>query len=175
MSTNETPLEIQSSEREVAQLEALLSEAKNAVQSYVESSGQLSRNAAAERAKNQGAGRGFFGGLLGSKFRGVMRASTAASNASIAANVAQQRTALANGKAEAQEVVRGIQAQLTSAKSRLKSLNAEFQKSARKKTTGRRDASETLDLLKKLKQAHSDGLLTDEEFDAKRKKLAEAL
>jgi hypothetical protein len=175
MSSPEKPVAIQAAENELAQLESLLLEAKGVVQSYVESNSRLSRSAAEERARNQGAGRGFLSGFLGSKYRGVMRASAAASNASIAADVAQKRTAIADGKIQAQEVVRNIQAQLAGAKSKLKSLNSEHQKTARKKPVVLKDASETLDLLKKLKQAHSDGLLTDDEFDAKRKKLAEGL
>lgn len=116
--------EIQTLEQRIASLTSRLAEAKEAVTQWTDANKSLSLSAAQERAKNQGAGRGFIGSLLGSKFRSVMRAGAAASNAVIAKEVAQKRANIADGKRESQDLVRRIQEELTSAKQELKALTA---------------------------------------------------
>lgn len=158
-------------EADVARLTGELTRAKEIVQTWTDASTNLSRTAAEERAKNQGAGRGFFGGLLGSKYRSIVRAGAAASNAAIAKDVAQKRSQISHGKREAQELVRQIQQQLSSAKQELKQLSAGSKDKTRAKASATKAASESLDLLHKLKEAHQAGLLTDNEFEEKRQKL----
>lgn len=163
--------EIQALEQRIADLTIQLTEAKDAVAQWTEASKSLSLNAAQERAKNQAAGRGLFGELLGSKFRGVMRAAATASNAKIAKEVAQRRASIADGKREAQELVRRIREELTLAKQELKSLTTvtKLQKSSKSSQT--KAAHDTLSLLQKLKEARDAGLITHEEFEEKRTKL----
>jgi cell division septum initiation protein DivIVA len=162
-------------EARVAQLTSKLAEAKQAVKSWTDANASLSQSAAEARAKNQGAGRGFLGGLLGSKFRGAMRASAAASNAAIAKEVADKRGRISEGKRQAQELVRAVQEELAFAKAELKAHTAGTKTRATAKTAVVKSAGASLDLLKKLKDARDAGLLTEEEFEEKRKKLVSEL
>jgi hypothetical protein len=158
-------------EADIARLTGELTRAKEIVQTWTNASTNLSRSAAEERAKNQGAGRGFFGGLLGSKYRSIVRAGAAASNAAIAQDVAQKRSQISDGKREAQELVRQIQQQLSSVRQELKHLSTGSKEKVRAKASAAKAASESLDLLHKLKEAHQAGLLTDNEYEEKRQKL----
>lgn len=162
-------------EERLSQLTNKLAEAKQAVQSWADANSSLSQSAAEARAKNQGAGRGILGSLLGSKFRGAMRTSAAASNAAIAKDVADKRGRIAEGKRRAQELVRAIQEELTSAKVELKALTVGTKTKASAKASVAKSAGASLDLLKKLKEARDAGLLTEEEFEVKRKKLVSEL
>lgn len=163
--------EIQALEQRIAGLTARLADAKEAVAQWTDANKSLSLGAAQERAKNQGADRGFLAGLLGPKFRSAMRAGAAASNAAIAKEVAQKRAKIADGKREAQGLVRQIQEELTAAKHELKSLSAGARTKASTKTTKAKAAHDSLSLLQKLKEARDAGLLTQEEFEEKRAKL----
>lgn len=163
--------EIQALEQRIASLTTRLVEAKDAVAQWADANKSLSLSAAQERAKNQGAGRGFLGGLLGSKFRSAMRAGAAASNAAIAKDVAQKRARIADGKRESQELVRQVQEELTVAKQQLKSLTAGAKAKTSTKVTKAKVAHDSLALLQKLKEARDAGLLTQEEFEVKRTKL----
>jgi hypothetical protein len=163
--------EAQALEREIATLAARLAEAKVATALWTDANKSLSLSAAQERAKNQGAGRGFLGGLLGSKFRSAMRAGAAASNATIAKQVAEKRARIADGKREAQENTRQIQDELSAAKQQLKSLAASAKASTAQKTNKAKAVNDSLTILKKLKEAKDAGLLTQEEFESKRAKL----
>lgn len=160
--------EIQELEQQIVNLSTCLTEAKDAVAQWTEANKSLSLSAAQERARNQGAGRGVIGGLLGAKFRKAMRAGAAASNAAIAKEVAQKRAHIAERKREAQELVRQIKEELTIAKQQLKSLTAGAKS---KNVTKTKDAHDSLALLQKLKEARDAGLLTQEEFEQKRTKL----
>ena len=162
-------------EERIARLTSKLTEAKQAVQSWTEASAGLSQSAAEARAKNQGAGRGFLGGLLGSKFRGVMRTSAAASNAAISKEVADKRGRISEGKRQAQELVRSIQAEVVDANAELKTLTTGKRAKTSAETAATRSTGTSLELLKKLKEARDAGLLTDEEFEQKRKKLVSGL
>ncbi|MFA5985554.1 MAG: SHOCT domain-containing protein [Methylococcaceae bacterium] len=76
---------------------------------------------------------------------------------------------IAETKKQAQELVRYIQSELCEAKQELKVLMAEAKPGKAK------SANQSLDLLKKLKEAKDAGLLTEAEFDLKRKKLVDSL
>lgn len=162
-------------EQRIQLLMAKLQEAKDVVQSWTEANAALSQSAAEVRAKNQGAGRGFLGCLLGSKYRSVVRAGAAASNAAIAKEVAEKRRRIAEGKHVAQEAVRTIQQALSTAKAELKDLTAAKRVKSKEKSAVVKSAGASLDLLQKLKQAHADGILTAEEYEEKRRKLVSDL
>ena len=173
--SEELQSEIADLEAVIADLTRRLSSAREAVQSWTDAGKSLSHQAATERAKNQGAGRGFFGGLLGSKYRSAVRAGAAASNAAISRQVASRRIEIANGKSAAQDAVRAIQDDLRQAKDELRDLKTALRSATTGKATRSRAASSTLDLLAKLKSAHDSGLLSDSEYEQKRKKLVDDL
>lgn len=166
---------VETQEQLVSALATKLAHAKAVVQTWTEASSDLSRSAAEVRAKNQGAGRGFFGALLGAKYRGVVRSAAAASNASVAKEVATRKTQLVEGKRRAQELVREVQAQLAEAKQELKALTSTTKSKSQVKVAVAKAASESLDLLQKLKQARDAGLLTEEEYEEKRARLVSEL
>ena len=163
--------EAQALQQHIESLTTRLAQAKDAVAQWTDASKSLSLSAAQERAKNQGAGSGFMGVFLGSKFRTAMRASAAASNAAIAKDVAQKRERIADGKRESQELVRQIQAELILAKQQIKTLTTSARSKASTKLSKVKIAHDSITLLQKLKDAKDAGLLTAEEFEEKRKKL----
>lgn len=167
--------EIELLKQNIDSLTAKLVDAKSEVTKWTEANKSLALSAASARAKNQGAGRGFIGGLMGSKFRSVIRAGAAASNAAISKEVADKRAQISEGKAAAQDQVREIQSELAEAKLQLKVLTSGEKKSASVKQSVAKRATESLDLLQKLKNAKDSGLLTHEEFEEKRKKLIDEL
>lgn len=112
---------------------------------------------------------------MGSKFRSVIRAGAAASNAAISKEVAEKRAQIAERKKTAQDQVRIIQSELAEAKIQLKVLTSGEKKRASVKQSVSKKAAESLDLLQKLKKAKDSGLLTHEEFEEKRKKLIDEL
>ncbi|AEJ03001.1 hypothetical protein Nit79A3_3267 [Nitrosomonas sp. Is79A3] len=175
MKDQDKSAEIAVLEDKILYLTERLDQAKTAVQQWIDANASLARSAAEARAKNQGTGRGFLSGLLGSKFRGAMRQAAATSNASISQEVAEKRTKIADGKREAQDLVRDLKEQLVEAKSELKLLIAEVKGSARSKANITKVATSTIELMQKLKEAHSAGLLTDAEYEEKRKKLVSEL
>ena len=162
-------------EQEITTLTTRLAETKAIIEKWAEAGKSLSLSAAEARAKNQGAGRGFLGAFLGSKFRGAMRSGAAASNASIAKDVAEKRSRIAEGKREAQELARQFQAELSVAKQQLKALTSKEKLKATSKSTAALAAVDSLALLQKLKEARDSGLLTEQEFEEKRKKLVSGL
>lgn len=162
--------EIEQMERHIATLTARLAEAKSAVAQWADANTSLSLSAAQVRAKNQETGRGLLGSLLGSKFRSAMRAGATASNAALAKEVAEKRARIAEGKRDAQELVRQLQSELTEAKQQLKKLTSITKVKAKNKTETT-NAAASIALLQKLKEAKDAGLLTQEEFEEKRKKL----
>ena len=162
-------------EQRIATLTEQLAQAKSVVQQWTDTNAALSRNVAEARAKNQGMGRGFVGSLLGSRYRSTMRSAAATSNAAIAKEVADKRAKIADAKRKAQELVRQIQEQLTAAKQELKALTSDAKARARNKSAVAKSAADSLDLLQKLKQAHDAGLLTDAEYEEKRRKLVSVI
>jgi hypothetical protein len=104
-----------------------------------------------------------------------MRTTAAASNAAIAKDVADKRGRIAEGKRQAQELVRDIQQELASAREDLKAMTAGAKAKSSVKAAVAKSAGASLDLLKKLKEARDAGLLTEEEFEEKRKKLVSDL
>jgi cell division septum initiation protein DivIVA len=161
--------EIEQLQQKIEVLTSQLVDAKKQVSEWTEANQTLSLNAAEARAKNQNLGRGFLGGLLGPKYRRVVRAGAAASNAVISRDVAQKRARIAEGKRDAQDVVRQIQAELIATKKSIKELSLVSKNSMKKDVS--KKANDSLDLLQKLKDAREAGLLTQEEFEEKRKKL----
>ncbi|WP_424820886.1 hypothetical protein [Salinisphaera sp.] len=152
--------------------EEQLESAKEAVREWTDANADLSRSAAEARAKNQGAGTGVMAGLLGSKYRGAVRRAASASNASIARDVAKKRALIAENKRAAQEHVRDIKSKIAETKKELKELIAYNNSVTRRQDKSKKQKAGSIDLLYKLKEAHELGLLTDEEYEAKRKSLA---
>lgn len=151
-------------ERRVSELTEDLERAQDAVRRCTEANADLSHNAAEARAKNQGAGHGLLGMVLGSGYRGAVRRAAAASNADIARQVAEKRVQIADAKRAAQEEVRALKAELTQAKKDLAAAKGGGARRAR----GGAAADDPLDLLARLKAAHESGLLTDAEYAEKR-------
>lgn len=162
-------------EQKIETLAAQLSETKAIIAQWNETGRSLSLSAAEARAKNQGVGRGLISSLLGAKFRGAMRSGAAASNASISQDVAKKRAQIAEGKRMAQEVARQIQAELSQAKAELKVLSSKAKVMNANKSKTAKSAIESLTLLQKLQEAKNAGLLTETEFEEKRKKLVSGL
>jgi cell division septum initiation protein DivIVA len=158
-------------EREIDALNQRLEEAKHEVVKLTEASASLSRSAAEARAKNQSMGRGFGGALFGAKYRAAMRSAAASSNAAIAKEVAKKRSIIAEGKREAQELVSSIKSEIAELKQQLKS----FKSKDKSIVSSIKAAAGSVGLLKKLKEAHDLGLLTDEEYEQKRKKLVSSI
>ena len=169
------PEQLAALKEEIAALSAKLEQAKLIVKQWSDASAQLSQNASEARAKNQGLGRGIGGVLLGSKFRSSMRSAAARSNAAIAKEVASKRAKIAEGKREAQELVRRIQTELTTAKERHKSLTALAKTQSKTKISNAKAAIESIELLQMLKEAYDLGLLTEQEYNQKRQKLVSDL
>ena len=159
----------------VDELAQQLEAAKAEVRRWQDAAASLAHSAAEARAKNQGAGRGIGGALFGATFRGAMRRSAAASNAAIAKEVVAKRALIAQGKSNAQEIVRRLQADLTAAKQAAKRLRTTSRGADNNRQKKLKATSTALDLLDKLKEAHRLGLLTDEEFERKRRAIVEAL
>lgn len=166
---------IEAVEARIAELESCVERGKESVQGWVDASNDLSQSAAEARAKNQAMGRGFGGALLGSKYRAAMRRAAASSNAAIAQELAEKRARLKGGKRAAQEYVKGLRAELSEAKATLRRLKAESREVRTGKSMAAGAADSSFTLLKKLKEAHELGLLTDEEYEQKRLKLVDSI
>jgi hypothetical protein len=165
------PKQLTELKEQIAALSVKLEQAKLVVKQWSEASSRLSQSAAEARAKNQGMGRGIGGALLGSKYRASIRSATAGSNAAIAQDVAKKRAKILEEKMKAQDLVRRIQVALKSAKERQKSLVALAKTQNKTKETVIKTKTESITLLQKLKEAYDLGLLTEQEYDQKRKKL----
>lgn len=152
--------------------ERQIEEAKQEIQRWQEANTALSLQAAQRRAENQGAGHGIGGMLFGPKYRAAARRVAAADNARIAKEVAGKRATITAGKQAAQARLRSLKAQLAALKADLRARKAQEKQAAGDGRAKRLKAASTIDLLAKLKEAHSLGLLTDEEFEQKRQKLA---
>lgn len=157
----------------IADLEQAIATGKDKLRAIAESNAKISEQAAAKRAENQTAGRGLGGMLFGPKYRAAVRLSAAASNATLAQEVAQKRAQLAESKRETQERIRARQHELKELKSalRIQERSARAASGAGSRRTA--DAKKSIDLLHKLREAHALGLLTDDEYERKRKELAE--
>ncbi|MEF8746667.1 MAG: SHOCT domain-containing protein [Candidatus Accumulibacter propinquus] len=162
--------EIAAAERVVEELTQQLERAKQVVQQWVDANASLSLSASQARAENQSKGRGLLGAILGAKYRAAVRSDAASSNAAIAKDVAAKRINIADGKREAQQLVKQLQAELTAARQALKALERQ-QKSSTEKVASVNPANQSLTLLKKLKQAYDSGILTQQEYEEKRRKL----
>lgn len=169
---NELDQQIAALQEEIERLTSEIARGKEILQTWIDTGTKLSLSASEARAKNQGAGRGLGGALLGKEYRSAVRRAAASSNAKIAQDVAAKRAKIAEGKRIAQEFIRANQAQLAEAKASLKALTAERRAASKTKGVVVSEAAKSLTLLQKLKEAHDLGLLTDEEYEDKRRKLA---
>jgi hypothetical protein len=161
-------------EAQIERLSAKLIDAKAAVQAWANTSTDLARSAAEMRAKNQSSGRNFMGALLGTKYRHVLRMGATASNAAIARDVASKRLQIVASKREAQELVKRLQQELSEAKQALKK-GAPGGNRAAAKDSFAKTSMDSLALLGKLKDAYTAGLLTDSEYEEKRKALLDRI
>lgn len=162
--TNSTAAE---AELKIAKLEAQLLEVKAIIKDWNEALADLSLSAAKQRAQNQGSGRGFLGGFLGPKYRKIVRAGAAASNAAISKNLAERRGHITEKKRQAQDVEKVLKLEIREAKALLRESKQQFKKPEKPLS----EAARSIELLKKLKEAHELGLLTDTEFELKRQSL----
>jgi hypothetical protein len=167
--------EVAALEQRIVELTEQLVRARNIVQEWTDANSLLARSAAEARAKNQGMGRGFLGAVLGTKVRSVVRTAAAASYAAIAKEVAGKRTQIATGKRGAQELVSRLKEELAATKQELRAVTSAVQIQSRTKSPVVKSVASSLDLLKMLKEAHQAGLLTNDEFEEKRKKLVSEL
>ncbi len=155
----------------IKELSSQLEEAKQAVRNYSQLLTELNQSAAEERAKNQGAGRGLDGMIFGSKYRASQRRAAAASNARISKELAKKRGVILEKKTAAQAFVQSIQTELKTTKEEYNALESAIKAKNATITHKSKTSMDSVALLKKLKEAHDLGLLTDEEFEEKRKKL----
>ena len=100
-----------------------------------------------------------------------MRRAAVRSNASIARQVAEKRANIASTKRTAQDLVRQLQESLREARQELARLKSEQRAAAKRTSTAVRTAASSLDLLRDLQSAHEAGLLSDTEYEEKRRKL----
>ena len=169
------PGKLKALQEKIASLTAKLGEAKLAVKQYSDLSARLAQNAAEERAKTQGMGRGLGGVLLGSKYRASQRSQAARINASIAKQVAEKRAQIGDGKRKAQALVSQIQAELTTTKEQYRSLTALVKSQNKTKAITTKATTDSVGLLKGLKEAYDLGLLTEQEYEEKRKKIVSSI
>ena len=162
-------------EQKIASLKVRLDQAKLEVKQFSDLSAQLSQNATEARAKNQGMGRGIGGLILGSKFRTSQRSQAARNNALIAKQVAEKRGQIAEGKRKAQALVQQLQAELTTTKEPYNSLTALAKSQNKTKAITTKATSDSVGLLKGLKEAYDLGLLTEQEYEEKRKKIVSSI
>jgi len=167
------PEQLKALEDKIASLTVKLGEAKLAVKQWSDLSARLSQNAAEERAKTQGMGRGLGGAIFGSKFRASQRSQAARINASIAKQVAEKRAKIGEGKRESQ--ARHIQDELTATREQYRSLNTLVKSQNKAKSVTAIETKDSVGLLKKLKEAYDLGLLTEQEYEEKRKKIVSSI
>lgn len=109
--------------------------------------------------------------LFGAEYRKAVRRAAVRSNAKIAGDVAAKRAKIAEGKRNAREYVKRLQAQLAETTSHLKGLTAQRKASSKSKAAVASAAGSSLALLTKLKETCDLGLLTEQEYEEKRRKL----
>ena len=164
-------------EAEISQLIVRLENSKRDVQEWVDANSSLSLSAQEARAETQSMGRGLGGTLLGPTYRALRRRTAASANANIAREVVAKRARIKEGKQQAQEIVRQIQAQISLLKDELKTLKSQRKLlfSKKKDTQTVQASSRSLMLLEKLNEAYQIGLLTQEEYEEKRKKIVDQI
>ncbi|MBD2055424.1 SHOCT domain-containing protein [Oculatella sp. FACHB-28] len=169
--------QIANTETQISQLVIRLENAKRDVQEWVDANSSLSLSAAKARAETQSLGRGLGGVLLGSGYRASCRRAAASANAGIARKVAAKRAEIKQGKQNAQEVVRQVQFQISLLKDELKTLKSQRKSLSPTKKSNQtvQTASRSLVLLEKLSEAYQMGLLTQEEYEEKRKKIVDEI
>lgn len=169
------PEQLKALQDKIAFLTTKLEQAKLEVKKYTDLSAHLSQNAAKARAETQGMGRGLGGLILGSKYRASQRSQAARINASIAKQMAEKRGQIGEEKRKAQARVRQIQSELRATKEEYKSLTALAKSQNKAKAITADATADSLGLLEKLKEAYDLGLLTEQEYEEKRRKIASSL
>ena len=175
--SNEKPMADRASELR-SLIESLISQieqAKLVVQSWMDASSSVSQSAAEARAKNQSMGRDIVSILAGAKYRARERRVAAACNADIAVEVAEKRAVIATKKREARDLVKALKAKFATAKKDLVSATSHERDKLNRQAASVKAATDSLSLLQKLKEAHDLGLLTDEEYEQKRRVLVSRL
>jgi len=169
--------QVATTETQISQLNMRLVNAKKDVQQWVDANSSLSLSVQKARSETQSMGRGLGGALLGSQYRASRRREAACKNAGIAREVAAKRAEIKQGKQNAQEIVRQIQAQMSLSKDTLKALKSQQKLlySNNKPAQLVQSSSHSLTLLERLSEAHQLGLLTREEYEEKRKKIVEQI
>ena len=169
------PNQLNALEEKIVSLKNKLEQARLEVKRWSDLSARLSQNAAEARAQNQGLGRGIGGLILGSKFRASQRSQAARNNASIAKQVTEKRAQIGEGKRKAQNLVNQIQDELASIKEQYRSLTALAKSQDKAKAITTKTATSSVALLKGLKEAYDLGLLTEQEYEEKRKKIVSSI
>ena len=163
---------------QIIQFTTALEKAKQNVQSCIDRNSSLSLSAAQERAQTQSMGRGIGGVFLGSKYIAARRKEAAYYNAAIARNIAAQRAEIQQQKKMCQETVRKVQDRIIALKDKLKHLQSQKKDfNCKKKTSSQllQNSNKSVALLEKLQEAYQIGLLTQEEYEEKRKKIVEQI
>jgi hypothetical protein len=155
----------------IAALTARLSETKVQIAQATQQNTMLARSAAIKRAENQRSSRGLFTDFLPKGMRTAVREVASASNARIANTIARDRTDIATRKIALQDLARQIQAKILTEKQELKSLTTAEKSKANVQAAANKTAMTALDLMQKLKNAQEAGLLTEAEYEEKRKRL----
>jgi|GEM_PF-1516576 hypothetical protein len=134
----------------------------------------LSSKATIERAKTQEMGRGLLGSLMGSEYRASQRRVAARINASISRQVSEKREQIRSLKLSVKNNIIETQSLIKAKKEELKSLKSQRKElqSALKNTKRTKD---NLSLLKKLGELYKSGLITEEEYEQKKKKLLDQI
>jgi len=169
------PEQLKALEEKITSLTTKLEQARLEVKKYTDLSSRLAQNAAQARAETQGLGRGLGGLILGSKFRASERAKASRINASISKQVAEKRSQIGNEKRKAQAIVQKIQSELKSTKEQYKSLTALAKSQNKAQAITTKATADSVELLKKLKEAYDLGLITEQEYEEKRQKIVSSI
>lgn len=154
------------------QLNLSLEKIQKEIQIWADANEELSQSASEARANTQSLGRGLGGMLLGSKYRASARRHAATINAGIAREVAEKRRRIKEGKKEAQEQARELKSQISEIKTEIKELEKQ-KRDMTSSSQNKKKSEQSLNLLQKLKEAYDLGLLTADEYEEKRKKIAD--
>jgi regulator of replication initiation timing len=166
--------QVQIIENQISQLSKQLEDEKNQLKSLNETNLALSSKATIERAKTQEMGRGLLGSLMGSEYRASQRRVAARINASISRQVSEKREQIRSLKLSVKNNIIETQSLIKAKKEELKSLKSQRKElqSALKNTKRTKD---NLSLLKKLGELYKSGLITEEEYEQKKKKLLDQI
>jgi len=89
--------------------------------------------------------------------------------------VAEKRSQIGNEKRKAQAIVQKIQSELKSTKEQYKSLTALAKSQNKAQAITTKATADSVELLKKLKEAYDLGLITEQEYEEKRQKIVSSI